>query len=333
MNDATHSLTVLMPVYDAERFVFAAVESLLRQTHTDFELLVFDDASRDRSAAIVESFHDPRIRLLRKPHAGHTVWLREGVERARGAFVARMDADDVAQPQRFERQLDFMRRNPDCVAVGAEVLLMDPDGRPLGEQGVSLAHEDIVSELLLGRGGAIVHPVAMFRREALIAVGNFRPEAEPAEDLDLYLRLAEKGRLANLPDTLLHYRLHLQKVSSARAGEQRRKIRAVVREARLRRGLPPDVAADLPLVSESLTQIDWWHYCARSAIRGRQLSTARRYACAVLLRHPFEARSWRLVVSALLGERVRGLKRLRDLLRRSLARRSGKRSRAAAGGS
>jgi glycosyltransferase involved in cell wall biosynthesis len=321
MNDESQKLTVLMPVFDAERFVFAAVESVLRQTHTDFELLVFDDASQDRSAAIVESIRDPRIQLIRKPHAGHTVWLREGVERARGVYVARMDADDVAQPRRFEKQLDFMRRNPECVAVGAEVLLMDPDGRPLGEQGVSLEHEDIVRELLLGRGGALVHPVAMFRREALIAVGSYRPEAEPAEDLELYLRLAEKGRLANLPDVLLHYRLHLGKVSSARAGEQRRKIVSIVRDARLRRGLPANADPELPVVPESLTAVDYWHYWARCAIRGGRLATARRYAGEVLLRRPFESRSWRLMVSALLGRRLREVKRFRNWLRRSHSRR------------
>lgn len=308
------SLSIVMPVFNAERFVGSAVASLLGQTHTDFELLIFDDDSSDRSAEIVESFHDPRIRLFRKAHAGHTVWLREGVELARGELVARMDADDVARPQRFEKQLAYLSRHPECVALGSEILMVDPAGRPIGVRGVPLRHEAIEAELLLGRGGALVHPTAIFRREALLAVGSYRPEFEPAEDLDLYLRLAEKGRLANLRDTLLEHRLHVGKVSAERAGEQRRKALAILREARLRRGLP--IGGDwLPPVAESLAAVDYWHYWARSAIRGRRLATARRYALAVLSRQPFAVRSWKLLASAMLGERIHGLKRLRERLR------------------
>jgi glycosyltransferase involved in cell wall biosynthesis len=308
-------LSVVMPVFDAERYVGEAVESLLRQTHADFELLVFDDASRDRSAEIVAGFADPRIRLFRKPHAGYAVWLREGVERARGEFVARMDADDVARPRRFELQLAFLRQHPECVAVGADVLLIDPAGRPIAPRGVPRCHTAIEAELLAGRGGALVHPAAMFRRDALLAVGSYRPETEPAEDLDLYLRLAEKGRLANLADTLLDHRLHVRKVSAERAGEQRRKALAIVRDARLRRGLALDAEVGLPPVAERLAAVDYWHYWARSAIRGGNLATARRYALCVLLRQPLMLRSWKLLVASLLGKRLADVKRWRESLR------------------
>src|SRR4029450_5647692 len=87
------SLSVVMPVFEAERYVGAAVASLLAQSHGDFELLILDDGSRDRTVEIIESFCDPRIRLLRKPHAGYALWLREGVQLARGELIARMDAD------------------------------------------------------------------------------------------------------------------------------------------------------------------------------------------------------------------------------------------------
>jgi glycosyltransferase involved in cell wall biosynthesis len=308
-------LSVVMPVFDAERYVGDAVASLLRQTHADFELLIFDDASRDRSAAIVAGFRDARIRFFRKPHAGYAVWLREGALLARGEFVARMDADDVAHPQRFEKQLAHLRRHPECVALGADVLLIDPAGRPIEKRGVPLDHDAIEAELLAGRGGALVHPVAVFRREALLAVGSYRPENEPAEDLDLYLRLAEKGRLANLADTLLEHRLHVRKVSAERAGEQRRKALAIVRAARLRRGLAPDAEVGLPPVAEQLAAVDYWHFWARSAVRGGNLATARRYALAVLLRQPLAARSWKLLLTSLLGEWTRALKRWRERLR------------------
>jgi glycosyltransferase involved in cell wall biosynthesis len=302
------SLSVLMPVFDAERYVGAAVASLLIQSHTDFELLIFDDGSRDRTVQVVEAFRDPRIRLLRRPHAGHTLWLREGVQLASGELIARMDADDLSRPQRFERQLAYLSRHPECVALGTEILMIDPQGRPIGERGVPLRHEAIEAELLLGRGGALVHPTAVFRREALLAVGSYRPEYEPAEDLDLYLRLAEKGRLANLRDTLLEHRLHARKVSAERAGEQRSRALAVLREARQRRGLPIQVNSLSP-VAESLAVVDYWHYWVRSAIRARRWRTARRYALAVVGRQPLAKRSWKLLASALLGSRKHRVQR------------------------
>ena len=297
------SLSVVMPAFDAERYIGAAVASLLAQSHTDFELLIFDDGSRDRTVKIVEGFGDPRIHLHRRPHAGHTLWLREGVQIARGELIARMDADDVARPQRFEKQLAYLSRHPECVALGSEILMIDPEGRPIGERGVPLRHEAIEAELLAGRGGALVHPASMFRREALLAVGSYRPECEPAEDLDLYLRLAEKGRLANLPDTLLEHRLHVRKVSAQRAGEQRQRALAIVRDARLRRGLP--IGSDpLPPVDERLAAVDYWHYWARSAARSGYLRTARRYSLSVLARRPWEPRSWKLLLRTLLGPRL-----------------------------
>jgi len=308
-------ISVVMPVRDAERWVGTAVASLLAQTHGDFELLIFDDASRDRSGEIIESFADPRIHFFRKPQAGYSTWLREGVERARGELVARMDADDVARPERFARQVAYLREHPECVALGADVLLIDPDGRPIGERGVPLTHAAIEAELLDGRGGALVHPVVIFRREALLAVGSYRPAWEPAEDLDLYLRLAEKGCLANLSECLLEYRLHVRKVSAQRSGEQRRKALAIVRDARLRRGLAPDAENGLPPVAERLAAVDYWHYWARSAVRGGYLETARRYALAVLARRPFEPRSWKLLLRALLGSRVPALERPRESAR------------------
>ena len=190
------AISVVMPVYDAEAYVDAALRSIRDQTCEDFEFLIYDDGSTDRSAEIVEAHaqRDSRIHFARKDHRGLTPWLCEGVAEAQGEFVARMDADDVARPERLARQLAYMRANPECVAVGGEVLLIDPDGWPLRIQGVALGHEAIETALLRGRGEAIVHPVALFRHAALKTVGSYRTECEPAEDLDLYLRLANHGR-------------------------------------------------------------------------------------------------------------------------------------------
>jgi glycosyltransferase involved in cell wall biosynthesis len=304
-------VSVLMPVYNADRYVGEAVASVLRQTFTDFELLVFDDGSSDRSAAVVEERcgGDPRLCLFRASHAGLGTWLREGVHRARGEFIARMDADDLCRPERFARQLDFLRRDPACSAVGGAVLLVDPEGRPIRELRTPLAHEEIEVLLLRGRGDAIIHPAVMLRRADLIAAGGYRAETEPAEDLDLYLRLAERGRLANLPDTLLDYRQHLTKVNNRRAGEQRRAIELVLSEARRRRGLDPAQGPALPAVPEQMPPVECWRRWAREAAEGGNLRTARRHAWAAFRAEPTQPRSWQILLRALLGLRIEPLRR------------------------
>jgi hypothetical protein len=303
-------VSVLMPVYNAERYLREALASVLRQTFTDFELLVFDDGSSDRSASVVEETcgSDPRLRLFRASHAGYATWLREGVRQARGEFIARMDADDVCRPQRFALQLDFLRRDPACSAVGGAVLLIDPEGRPLRELKTPFAHEEIDALLLRGRGDAIIHPTLMLRRVDLIAAGGYRPEAEPAEDLDLYLRLAERGRLANLPDTLLDYRQHLSKVSNRRAGEQRRAIEAAVSEARRRRGLDPAQEPAPSLAPEQTPPAECWRRWAREATEGGNLRTARKHAWAAFRAEPTAPRSWQILLRALLGLRIEALR-------------------------
>ena len=219
-----------------------------------------------------------------------------------------MDADDVARPERLARQLAYMRAHPDCAAVGGEVLLIDPDGWPLRIQGVALGHAEIETALLRGRGEAIVHPVALFRHAALKTVGGYRTECEPAEDLDLYLRLAHHGRLANLPETLLEYRQHPRKVSHARGAEQREMVNAVLREARRRRGLGEGDVAPLPPVVVA-NAADCHREWTRLALEGHHLATARKHARAALRAEPGNRRSWQLWVLAWLGLPVETVKR------------------------
>ena len=309
-----------MPVFEAARYVAAAVESLRAQTFSDFELLIYDDGSTDGSAELIETTAagDPRVKLFRRPHRGHTVWLQEGVATARGEFLARMDADDLALPQRLARQVEYLRRHPDCGVVGTDALLIDPDGRPIRPLAVRTEHEAIEAELLAGRGDAILHPSALFRRAALVELGGYRPEFEPAEDLELYLRLAERWRVANLPETLLLYRQHLASVCTERKGAMRRVQRAILAEANRRRGLaPPSERCQAAEPPERTPAVDSWHRWAHGAIEGGHLATARRYAWFVFRSEPFSSRASKLLVRALLGLRRNGwwaksLRRLGD---------------------
>ena len=305
-------VSVLMPVYNAEQFVAEAVASILEQSFGDFELLVLDDSSDDRSLEVVEEVcaGDPRVRIVCERHAGLAVRLSEGLAAARGDLVARQDADDASRPERFAMQVDYLRRHPECSAVGTGALLVDPEGRPIRERQRPLTHAEIEAVLFSGQGNALYHSAAMFRRADLLAAGGYRPETEPAEDVDLYLRLAERGRLANLPEILLLSRQHVTRVSNLRAGEQRRTLDTVLREARRRRGLAASQSLPMPAVPERTPTVECWRRWAREATEGGHLRTARRYAWAAFRAEPARLRSWQILARALLGLRLEPLRRL-----------------------
>jgi glycosyltransferase involved in cell wall biosynthesis len=200
------SLSVLMPVYNGAAYFPEAARSILTQSHADFELIVVDDGSTDASSQVAARLaeRDTRVRVLRTERLGVAGALNAGLELCRAPIVARMDADDVALPRRFEIQLAYLASHPDCAALGGQADLIDEDGDPLGWMLNPLDHEAILAALLRG-AGAIVHPTAAFPAAAVRAVGGYRTGLL-AEDVDLFLRLADRGRLANVPNHLARYR-------------------------------------------------------------------------------------------------------------------------------
>ena len=291
------AISVVMSVYNGERYVPEAVESILAQTFDDFEFILIDDGSTDGSKGLLDGYarRDPRIRLTSRPNKGLTATLNEGLGMACGEFVARMDADDISLPSRFEKQVAFLRANPDVVCVGARVLRVDPYGSPLSESNHKLTHEEIDGQLMEeGLGWAITHPVAMMRRDAVVKVGGYREQFRTSQDLDLWLRLAEVGRLANLPDVLLKYRYHPQSVGFTKFEEQRRVKSIILQDAYTRRGRTPPaewptgILTPLP-VAEQLRR---W---ARTAMKANNRDAAKKHALAALKREPLALDTWRVV--------------------------------------
>ena len=295
-------ISVLMPVYNAERYVVEAVESILAQTFRDFEFLIIDDGSTDRSRVILERYaaQDDRIRFISRPNTGLIVALNEGLALARGDLIARMDSDDVSLPERFAVQVAYLREHPDCVAVGTGVLLIDSEGLPLCAWAKLGSHAEIDAAHMRGLGGAIVHPATMFRRDAVQAIGGYRPEFEAAEDFDVYLRLAERGRLANVPQVLFRYRQHMRSVGHRRQAFQQRQARAAVNEACRRRGLPVDEGADIP-IGPSLEAADQHQKWAWWALGDGNIHAARKHSLRSLRLKPFSVASWRVAACALRG--------------------------------
>ncbi|MEW4571272.1 glycosyltransferase [Tautonia sp. JC769] len=302
----TPTVSVQMAAYNAERYVAEAVESILAQTFADFEFLIIDDGSTDQTRAILERYGqaDRRIRIISRPNRGIVETRNELLGLGRGEFVAIMDADDVAMPLRLERQVDYLRQHPECLAVGSAVRVIDPDGDPLcvwNED--ALTHEQIDRIHLEGgsRGAVINQPAILMRAAAVQALGGFRRRFEPAEDLDLYLRLAEVGRLANLPEPLLCYRMLPTSAGHARKQEQLNGMWEAIAEARQRRGLPEASPPPEPQPS-NLSDLkrnqfvwSWW------AIRSGQLATARKHAWAYFTHRPMSLSSWRLLYCAIRG--------------------------------
>ena len=304
-------LSVTMAVHDAESYLAAALESIQRQTFTDFELIAVDDGSRDGSRAILErhAASDPRLRVIARPHEGIVATRNVALAAAQCELVAVMDADDVAHPERFARQVAYLRSHPEILALGTGVEIIDPEGCPIRRLQVPLDHAAIDAALMRGRGEALVHPSVMFRREAMLAASGYREGCDSVEDLELCLRLAERGRLANLPETLLQYRHHLRKSTYALGSEHRRLANRVLRDARLRRGLDVSSDFEMPALASETPAVDYRCEWVRQAVIGGNLATARKHALAVLRAQPRRARSWQLLARALFGLRVEPLKR------------------------
>ena len=296
------TVSVVMPVYNGAAYVSQAVQSILAQTWSDFEFIIINDGSTDRSRSLLETFAraDARIRLTSRPNTGIVGALNDGLAQARGELVARMDADDISMPERLARQVAFMRSRPEVVAAGSRVRGIDPCGCELFRSSHKLEHAEIEAELLNGVGWAIVHPAAMLRREAVERVGGYRMKFEWVEDLDLFLRLGEIGKLANLPDELLQYRQHTESVNRTRAAEQARLADACVREAYRRRG--GEAPAGWTFVPKPrpapAVQLRTW---AWKALGSGNVPAARKHAVALWKTAPLSVESWRTLLCAMRG--------------------------------
>ncbi|MGV4793001.1 glycosyltransferase [Rhizobium sp. F40D2] len=211
----TPAISVVLPVYNGEAFLREAVESILEQTFTDFELIIINDGSTDGSGPLSRELAtlDRRIVLVERPNDGLVSALNEGISRARSNLIARMDADDVAMPERLELQYARMQAEPQLGVLGSFTRLMDKTGSIIRLSDYPVT--ELEAARFLERGCPIAHPTAMMRREVVLAAGGYRKAFSHCEDYDLWLRVNELGYgIANLPKPLLNYRMHGGNVSA-----------------------------------------------------------------------------------------------------------------------
>lgn len=245
-------LSVLMPVRDGARWIEESIASVQRQTFGDLELIVVDDGSSDETRRIVADLaaHDPRIVLVAQPPRGLVLALNNGLEAARAPFLARLDADDIAEPTRMAEQIDAMQLNRRLSLLGSWAIEIDENGVTIGARRPAADAAPLMRQH--NSANPMIHSTVMLRTEMVRAVGGYRQGFFAAEDFDLWLRLSEVGEVANLQRELVRYRVHHGSVSARRALEQLLSTRLAQRSAELRRAKQPD-----PLASAA-QPVDLW---------------------------------------------------------------------------
>lgn len=217
------AISVALSVYNGERYLALAIESVLAQTFRDFEFLILDDGSTDATRTIIEhhAAADARIRPICRENRGLIASLNQLLDEAQAPLVARIDADDICHPERLEKQLAFLDAHPDHGVVGCRNHHIDADGRDCAVDGPEhpLDHAGVLAAIAAGRT-PLSHPAVMYRRDIVRAVGGYHAAFRHCEDLDLWLRLITRTRIANLPERLISYRRHAAQVSSRHAMEQ-----------------------------------------------------------------------------------------------------------------
>lgn len=295
--------SVILPIYNGEAYLKQAIDSVLNQTFKDFELLLLNDGSTDSSEEIIDGYvkKDKRCKKFSWQNQGLIKTLNTGIEKAQGEIIFRMDADDICHPERFEKQFQYLELHPDCVVLGSRVLLIDEEGMPIKVFSVPSEHEDIDRENFIGGGAAIVHPSVALRKEALINLRGYRDKYTHAEDIDLFLRLAEHGAIKNLSDILLEYRQHAGSIGYAKRKEQLNSIYEAIKDARARRG----VSLEYNSLSQEVTTPDkveiyrkwaWW------ALQGGNKKTAKKYMLKAIYNDPFNKKNIKLFLCIMRGK-------------------------------
>jgi glycosyltransferase involved in cell wall biosynthesis len=205
-------VSVVMSVFNGEKFLREAIDSILGQTFRDFEFLIVNDGSRDGTQEILESYADPRIGLIRQENTGLARSLNRAIRAARGNYIARQDADDRSFPNRLEMEYEFLRANPDIAMIGTHASFIDKDGREFSVWRPPVIHEEIRRHLLQ-EGNSFCHGSVMARKTCLEEVGLYREAFEYTQDYDLWLRVSERYRVANLPEILYQFRRSSRTIS------------------------------------------------------------------------------------------------------------------------
>lgn len=231
-SDSDLQISVLMPAYNAERYIALAIESILNQTFKDFEFIIVDDGSTDNTPSIIQDFakKDKRIVPVRhKENLEICRALNTGIELARGKYIARMDADDWSYPNRLEKQYKFMEKHPEVGISGGSMEIINKNGKQIGIRRYNLTDVEIRKKIF--RYSPFSHPLIIIRKNILDKTGFYNPNLVYAEDYDLYFRIGKFAKFDNLDNILLKYRMLKENSTSKRLREMELKTLAIRKKA------------------------------------------------------------------------------------------------------
>lgn len=220
-------ITIVMPVYNTKKYVDQAIQSILNQSFQDFEFIIIDDGSTDKSLSIIKSFNDKRIQIIQnKKNLGLIKTLNKGIDLAKGKYIARMDADDIAKPERLAKQLRFLEKHTNYALVGTQANFIFED-KLSNSQFKMETNSDLLATLSLFNC-PFIHPSVMIRTEILKEF-YYNEDFTAAEDYELWTRILKKYPCANLNEGLLHYRLHDNNISTLQNNEQIESVKRIYR--------------------------------------------------------------------------------------------------------
>ena len=258
-----------MSVYNGEKYLGEAIESILNQTYGNFEFIIINDGSRDKTQGIIDSYNDKRIkRIKNEENIGLVRSLNIGLRLVKGEFVARMDADDISYPERFEKQVRFLSDNEEVGVLGSAMENVDSKGNHLFFKHFPISHPTIFWQLFFEN--SVFHPTIMMRNSVIQKIGGYNEKFKHIEDTELWGRLIHETKFANLNDALLKRRVHIGSISSTQSKVQYR-LRIELRRRLLKSVLGDNIPEGVPE----------WFADIRSTLKGNKLKNVRRVLVAL----------------------------------------------------
>ena len=214
-------ISVLMSCYNADKWLSEAIDSVLKQTYGNFEFIIIDDGSTDNTSEIIKKYSDAdsRIIFIKKNNTGLADSLNMGISKAKGEWIARLDADDISEPWRLEEQVTLVMKKPDIVFLGSGLSIINEDGAIVKKYKYPSSHQALLSNLNTSQKFP-PHSSAFYRTHTARQVGGYRPRIRRSQDRDLWLRLSEVGKLAAIDKPLVRVRKHAGQVSHEEAGRR-----------------------------------------------------------------------------------------------------------------
>ncbi|SCA63546.1 Uncharacterized glycosyltransferase HI_1578 [Chlamydiales bacterium SCGC AG-110-M15] len=238
MQDNSPLISVIFCVYNAESTLEDSLDSLLKQTYTNFEIIALNDGSTDQSESILNAYSkkDPRIKVLHQDNCGLTISLNRAIKKAQGKYLARQDADDISLPTRLEKQVAFLENNPDHFLIGSHFLDLDASNDSLKEPSfLHFPYSDTNVRLTLPMSNCFCHSSVLFRNDYTLVQSFYDESFTYAQDYEFWIRIAKHYKLANLKDSLVYRRVHPDAISTKKQKAQRyHAVRAKLRSFHLK---------------------------------------------------------------------------------------------------